>query len=145
MSAVDRILVQVEGLRQRGPHQWSARCPAHADKSPSLSIKESDSGALLLRCWAGCSLEAITAALGLRVADLFPRKPAPPGAGSPPSRWRLSAAQALEILARESLLVGCVAVAMHRRREIPEADFQRLQTAIARIGAVAEETRRLTR
>ena len=50
-----------------------ARCPAHADRSPSLSIRETRDGTLLLKCFAGCSVAAITRAVGLEVADLFPR------------------------------------------------------------------------
>ena len=39
------------------------RCPAHADSNPSLSIKVSPSGRLLLKCFAGCSFNSIMAAL----------------------------------------------------------------------------------
>ncbi len=49
---------------------WQARCPVHDDRHPSLSIKEGDKG-LLLKCWSGCDLEAICAAVHIRVADLF--------------------------------------------------------------------------
>jgi predicted transcriptional regulator len=46
------------------------RCPAHDDKTPSLSIAESG-GKILLHCHAGCPPEAICAALGLKLSDLF--------------------------------------------------------------------------
>lgn len=46
------------------------RCPAHDDKTPSLSISESG-GKILLHCHAGCSPEAICSALGLKLSDLF--------------------------------------------------------------------------
>jgi hypothetical protein len=39
------------------------RCPAHADSNPSLSVKASPSGRLLLKCFAGCSFNSIMAAL----------------------------------------------------------------------------------
>jgi hypothetical protein len=60
---------------------WMALCPAHADKNPSLSIGEQD-GKVLLYCFAGCAVEAICAALRIRVSDLFVelgqrRKPEP--------------------------------------------------------------------
>ena len=41
----------------------SARCPAHDDRSPSLSIRDGDNGRLLTCCHAGCSPEAVWAAL----------------------------------------------------------------------------------
>jgi hypothetical protein len=49
---------------------WLARCPAHEDRSPSLSISTRGEK-ILLHCFAGCTVVAICAALGLRVSDLF--------------------------------------------------------------------------
>jgi hypothetical protein len=68
---------------RRSARGWLARCPAHDDRSPSLSIAEGDDGRILLHCFAGCSLESIVAALGLTMRDLFkgprvPSKPKPP-------------------------------------------------------------------
>ena len=47
-----------------------AKCPSHADGSPSLSIGEGKTG-IILKCFAGCSVESVCSALGLRVGDLF--------------------------------------------------------------------------
>jgi len=47
------------------------RCPAHDDHKPSLSVSEGDEGRVLLHCHAGCGSEAVVAALGLTMADLF--------------------------------------------------------------------------
>ena len=65
------LVGSLESVRARGPNKWGARCPAHADKSPSLSIREGDDGRLLVHCFAGCTIDEITSALGLRVSDLF--------------------------------------------------------------------------
>ena len=54
---------------------WIARCPAHDDRTPSLSINEGRDGCILLNCHAGCETEKIVAALGLKLSDLFPTKP----------------------------------------------------------------------
>lgn len=63
---------------RRSGRNWVARCPAHADRSPSLSISEGTDGRILLRCWSGCTADEITAALGLSFRDLFPdEKPDP--------------------------------------------------------------------
>ena len=41
---------------------WMARCPAHGDREPSLSIREAD-GKVLVRCHAGCDQRDVIAAL----------------------------------------------------------------------------------
>lgn len=66
---LDAILTQLDGVRQRG-FRWSARCPAHEDNSPSLSVAEGDRG-ILLRCFAGCGLQEICGSLGIKQQDLF--------------------------------------------------------------------------
>ena len=67
----EELLHDLDVVRPRGPGKWSARCPAHPDRSPSLSIREGDDGRLLLHCFAGCTLGEICGALGLPIKDLF--------------------------------------------------------------------------
>jgi hypothetical protein len=69
------ILDRLRGVRGEG-NQWKALCPAHADKNPSLSLREGN-GKVLLHCFAGCAVESICAALGIKISDLFtePREP----------------------------------------------------------------------
>ena len=54
---------------------WQAHCPSHDDANPSLSIAAKD-GKVLLHCFAGCAPEAVVAALGLTMAELFVKGPA---------------------------------------------------------------------
>lgn len=54
---------------------WQARCLAHEDDTASLSIAEGKAGQVLIHCHAGCTPEAVVAAMGLKWADLFPDKP----------------------------------------------------------------------
>jgi putative DNA primase/helicase len=42
---------------------WIARCPAHDDRKPSLSIRDADDGKVLVRCHAGCTQDSVLAAL----------------------------------------------------------------------------------
>ena len=42
---------------------WTARCPAHDDREPSLSIRDADDGKVLVRCHAGCDQRDVIAAL----------------------------------------------------------------------------------
>jgi hypothetical protein len=50
---------------------WMACCPSHDDASPSLLVSEGEDGRVLVLCYAGCTAEAIAAALGLNIRDLF--------------------------------------------------------------------------
>jgi hypothetical protein len=64
------LISRLRGVRRYGGDRWTARCPAHDDHNPSLSIAHRD-GRWLLKCFADCPIEAITAALRLKVSDLF--------------------------------------------------------------------------
>lgn len=48
---------------RRSGRGWVARCPAHADRHPSLSITEAPSGKVRLKCFAGCPATNVFAAL----------------------------------------------------------------------------------
>jgi len=52
----------------------SARCPAHDDHNPSLSLSEGRDGRAVMHCHTGCKTEDIVAALDLKMTDLFPPK-----------------------------------------------------------------------
>jgi putative DNA primase/helicase len=54
---IDKFLTNLTGVRRSGDG-WVARCPAHNDQHPSLSVKEV-SGTLLVHCHTGCTFEQI--------------------------------------------------------------------------------------
>ena len=60
-------LQQVKKLHE---NDFMALCPAHADKKPSLHIKDVE-GHILISCQAGCQTEAVVQALDLQMSDLF--------------------------------------------------------------------------
>jgi hypothetical protein len=64
-------LARLAAVRPNGERSWMARCPAHDDRNPSLSVSEGDGGRVLFNCFAGCAAEAVAAALGLKMADLM--------------------------------------------------------------------------
>ncbi len=69
---VTLLIDRLEGVRRAG-HGWDARCPAHEDRHASLSVAAGDDGRALLTCHAGCPTETVVGALGLGMADLYPR------------------------------------------------------------------------
>lgn len=66
---LDDFVDLLEGVKVQGGG-YIARCPAHEDRSPSLSVTEGDEG-ILVKCHAGCLTEAVVEALGLEMKDLF--------------------------------------------------------------------------
>lgn len=72
-AIVQAVLDRLDKVRPSGSG-WTARCPAHEDRNPSLSVSEGDDGRLLATCHHGCKFPAIVAALGLDMADVFPPK-----------------------------------------------------------------------
>lgn len=58
------ILPLLDKVQASGSGKWSARCPAHPDRTPSLSFREADDGRALVFCHAGCTYEEIMVALG---------------------------------------------------------------------------------
>ncbi|HEV2185614.1 MAG TPA: toprim domain-containing protein [Stellaceae bacterium] len=63
MKAAD--IAQALGAARRHGTWWSCRCPAHQDRSPSLSICDGDK-ALVVRCWAGCDARDVLGELRRR-------------------------------------------------------------------------------
>lgn len=79
---VGRVLERLAGVRGEAP-QWTAKCPAHEDRTASLSIGIGRDGRALLRCHRGCQFLEILAAINLDTADLRPDSAARPSAPSP--------------------------------------------------------------
>jgi len=64
------FLSHFDKVKAVGQNKWIALCPAHGDKSPSLSIKLAEDR-ILIHCFAGCTAEEVMEAAGLSVSDLF--------------------------------------------------------------------------
>lgn len=74
MKPLERVLAALPGSESRNGFHV-ARCPAHDDHTPSLSVSEGDDGRVLLNCFAGCDQDRVLAALeekGIAKRDLFP-------------------------------------------------------------------------
>lgn len=74
MTAVEplrRLLAKLDGVRRSGDG-YVARCPAHDDRRPSLSIRLAETGKVQLKCFAGCETAAVLGVIGLSIADLYP-------------------------------------------------------------------------
>lgn len=67
---LDRVLSKLDKVKQNKTG-YTALCPAHEDKHPSLSVSLGTDGRVLLNCHAGCTVDQICFALGLEPKDLF--------------------------------------------------------------------------
>ena len=140
MTPIENALSRLEKVRQRQPGQWSARCPAHADKGPSLSLRESPDGSVLLHCFAGCSAAEIVSAMGLELSDLFPPRETPPGAPKRTPRL-LTAGQALDLLADETTLIAVAGGNVGHGATLTQIDLDRVLQAAGRVNYLLYQTR----
>lgn len=131
MTPTENVLALLDSPRRRQPGQWSAKCPAHEDRGPSLSVRETPEGAVLLHCFAGCAVADVVAALGLDMQALFPPREKP-ARTLPRTARLLTAGQALELLAQESMLIAVAAGNIARGMVLADPDRQRLMIAAGR-------------
>lgn len=127
------VVSMLEGVKATGKDRWIARCPAHDDRGPSLSIRDTGDK-LLLHCFAGCDALDVVHALGLKLSDLFADSPT--FSGTRPHSKRLPAADKLALIEREVDVVAIIAARFLEDRTITEADWERLASAVSRIGKV---------
>jgi len=64
MATAETIATALGGRKAGGG--WTARCPAHDDHTPSLSIRDAGDGKVLVRCHAGCEQEQVISVLRSR-------------------------------------------------------------------------------
>lgn len=141
MTAIDRVLPLLTKVRRRQPGQWSACCPAHDDKGPSLSVRETPEGAVLLHCFAGCEVAEIVAAISLELHDLFPPQDKPASAPKRTAKL-LTLGQALDLLHDEAQLVAVCAGNIGHGVALTKADRERVLQAAGRIAYVRSEVAR---
>ena len=138
MTRADVVLSRLEKVKRTGAGTWVALCPAHTDRSPSLSITETDEGRLLVHCFAGCGGIEVLQSLGLRFTDLYPE---PLQTQHKPLRRPFPAADVLEAVASDAFFVAVAAAHIADGGEITPD----LRTALNQAAARIEEARRIAR
>ncbi len=132
MSA-ETLLSCLDKVRRTGADTWIACCPAHDDKHPSLTIRDTEDGRTLVHCFAGCSVDEVLGAVSLTFDDLFP--PRVIDSLVKPERRPFPAADVLRCVGFEVLIVAAAAVAVANGKPVTEADRDRLILAASRIQA----------
>lgn len=134
--SLEAMLSRLDKVKGRNG-SYVACCPAHADKSPSLAIRE-DGGKIVLHCFAGCPVENIVGALGMDMTDLFP--PDNRDYAKPQQKVKLFASDALRAVQLEAQIVAVAAFDMAKGKTLPPSDLARLQTAYERINTALDMT-----
>ena len=130
MSNADNILSRLAKVRRTGAGMYLASCPAHDDKSPSLTIRELDDGRILLHCFSGCDVQEVLAAVGLTFADLYPPRAIQYGK---PERRPFPATDVLRAISFEALVVAAAGVSLLAGHPFSQVDRERLTLAVSRI------------
>lgn len=126
----DALLAKLEKVRQRSRDSWVACCPAHEDRSPSLTVRELADGRILMHCFAGCPIDAVLTAVGMKLEDLFPE---PLTHHAPPMRRPFAAADVLECVSSEMTIVALEAARLSRGERPSPDERSRLSRAAERI------------
>jgi len=113
---IENILSRLEKVKGRNG-AYTACCPAHSDKSPSLAIRELDDGRILLKCFADCSVQDILGAIGMDMNDLFPNVNS----------------DLLRVIEFEAWVVSVAAHTMSTGKKLSDTDRDRMKVATARI------------
>lgn len=128
--SVETLLGRLTSVKQRGASRWSACCPAHDDKSPSLTISELPDGRVLIYCFALCGAAAVLDAVGLEFSALYPDEPLEHGRRGP---HRIPVREVMEALTFEASIVIRAAAMTAKGETLPESDRERLALAGERI------------
>lgn len=72
IAPIDIVLARLEKVTGKSP-SWTARCPAHNDRTVSLHVTEKPDGRVIFHCHAGCGGADVVGALGLQFGDLKPQ------------------------------------------------------------------------
>ena len=73
MSDLNLLLSRFDGVRRITDSRYIAKCPAHDDGDPSLSIRQLPDSRILIKCFAGCGaldvLESVSLDWGVLMPD----------------------------------------------------------------------------
>jgi DNA primase len=132
----ENLVSRLDSVRPSGKDRFLAKCPAHKDGSPSLSIRVADDR-ILLHCFAGCAAADVLAAVGLSLRDLYPERVTHDGAPIRPNHYHARDA-ALRGLREEITLVAIAAANLRNGVPFDDEDWHRLEQAEIKCRTILE-------
>jgi hypothetical protein len=139
-SKTSLLLDRLEHVKATGQGKWLARCPAHDDRSPSLSIRETGDR-VLVHCFAGCAVSDVLLALGLGMADLFPER-LTNTSSSKSKAPKFSAYELFPLLVQEAVILALAWSDTLAGKVLSESDQQRVQQAFQSVMRLHSEVSR---
>lgn len=130
---IDNILQHLTHVKKKSHNAYIACCPAHNDRSPSLTIREIEGERVLLHCFAGCSVQEILGAIGLKMEDLFPPMPINDRGGYKRASKPFTDSQLLAVILKEAGIIDFAAHDMANGLSVSKADAERIVLARDRI------------
>ncbi len=112
-----------------GKDEYQCLCPAHNDKTASLSIKNLPDERILIHCFAGCAANDILGAVGLTFDDIVPKRL---GDFKPVSK-PFNPYAVLKAISNETLLVALAGLEVANGKTLPQEDKDRLMIAVNRL------------
>jgi len=119
-------------------NQYQCLCPAHNDRTASLSIKFNDDGRVLMNCFAGCDIENILGSVGLSFNDIIPNRID----DLKPVGKIFNPYAVLKSLRDETMIVLMMALSIRKKEQISDEDYDRFIIAYQRIREGYENARR---
>lgn len=135
MLNTEVLLSKLDKLRRSGDDSWMALCPAHVDKSPSLSIRDTGDK-VLIHCFAGCPAENVLDALGMGWGDLYddPYKASFAATCAYKGR-KYKPVKPIDMMEHERTIIRIGREDLEAGKTLSFEDRARLELAIERVGA----------
>jgi hypothetical protein len=126
---INDFLGYFEKSYRSGKDEYQCLCPAHNDKTASLSIKNLPDERILIHCFAGCAANDILEAVGLTFDDIVPKRL---GDFKPVSK-PFNPYAVLKAISNETLLVALAGLEVANGKTLPQEDKDRLMIAVNRL------------
>jgi hypothetical protein len=126
---INDFLGYFEKSYRSGKDEYQCLCPAHNDKTASLSIKNLPDERILIHCFAGCAANDILGAVGLTFDDIVPKRL---GDFKPVSK-PFNPYAVLKAISNETLLVALAGLEVSNGKTLPQEDKDRLMIAVNRL------------
>jgi DNA primase len=131
MTPIETFLSRLERVKGKAG-QWTAVCPAHEDRSPSLSVRLLDDGRVLCHCFGGCDVSSVLGAVQMTLSDLFPKSDGSV-MSKPAIKQRFYPSDLMRIIHFETLIVMVAAYDLSVGKTLKKTDKERLQLSYERI------------